>query len=136
MIFIDSWVLIGFFSEGIEFEKAKNIIGKIVKGEKAVISAMVLAELKYRIAKKYSIGRSNEAIFKIQSLPNVEILPVSTEVAILAADLRIKYYDKEKRPLSFADVINLATAIMTKCDKFYSGDPDFKNVEEIETAIL
>jgi predicted nucleic acid-binding protein len=136
MIFIDSWVLIEFFSEGTEFEKAKNTIERMIRSENVVISAMVIAELKYRIAKKYSIKKSDEAIYKIQGLPNVKILPITTDVAILAADLRIKYYDKENRPVSYADMINLATAVMMKCDRFYSGDPDFKDMEEIKTVVL
>jgi predicted nucleic acid-binding protein len=136
MIFIDSWILIEFFSEGMKFERAKNIIKKIEAGEKAVISTMVLTELKYRIAKKYNIRKSEEVIHEIQTFPNIKILPVSVDVAILAANLRVKYYDKDKRPLSFADVINLATAIITKCKVFYSGDPDFTDIKEIKTVIV
>ncbi|MCM8803596.1 MAG: PIN domain-containing protein [Candidatus Omnitrophica bacterium] len=136
MIFIDSWVLIEFFSEGKKFKKARSIMEKIEAGEKAIISTMVLTEIKYRIAKKYSIRKSDEVVHEILTFPNVKILPISVDVAILAANLKIKYYDKEKRPLSFADVINLATAIISKCNVFYSGDSDFKNIKEIKTVIL
>lgn len=136
MIFIDSWILIEFFSEGMKFEKVKNIIEKIESGEKTVISTMVLTELKYRIAKKYGIRKSDEAVHEIQTFPNLKILPVSEDVAILAANLRVKYYDREKRPLSFADAINLATAVISKCKTLHSGDPDFKDIEEIKTAIV
>jgi predicted nucleic acid-binding protein len=136
MIFIDSWVFIEFFSEGARFEGAKKIIQMIRTGEDAIISTAILTELKYRIGKKYDRRRSDEVIHTIQIFPNIKILPITTEVATLAADLRLKYYDKEKRPLSFIDVINLATAILSKCRKFYSGDPDFKDIEEIETMIL
>ena len=136
MIFIDSWVFIEFFSEGTKFEESKKIIQKIESGEKAIISTIVLTELKYRIASKYNRRKSEEVVYEILTFPNIKILPVSTEVAILAADLRLKYYDRKKRPLSFADVINLATAIMSRCNIFYSGDPDFENIKEIKTLIL
>jgi len=33
--------------------------------------------------------------------------------------------------VSYADIINLATALILKCDVFYSGDPDFKGIKEI-----
>jgi predicted nucleic acid-binding protein len=97
---------------------------------------MVLTELKYIIAKRYGIRKSDEVIHQILTLPNIKILPVSMDVALLAASLRIKYYHKEKRPLSYGDVINLATALIANCKVFYSGDPDFKGIEEIKTIII
>jgi predicted nucleic acid-binding protein len=136
MIFIDTWVFVEFFSEGEKFKRVEKIINKIKSGKKTVTSTMVLTELKYIIAKRYGIRKSDEVIHQILTLPNIKILPVSMDVALLAASLRIKYYHKEKRPLSYGDVINLATALIANCKVFYSGDPDFKGIEEIKTIII
>ena len=136
MIFIDSWVWIEVFSEGERYEKAREILKTISDGEIGVISAICIAEIKYRITKKFGSDYAYEVIYLIENYPNLKIMPVTAEVAKLAADLRVKYYKKPDKTVSYADMINLATALLTGCDVLYSGDPDFEGIEEIETVII
>lgn len=68
----------------------------------------------------------------IESNESILIVPLTKEIAKTAADLRLKYYDKKIRDMSFIDAINLATGIFTGCDKFYTGDKDFDGITEIE----
>lgn len=63
-------------------------------------------------------------------------MPVTEKVAVYAADLRHKYYDRNQNAISYADSIHLATAAMTDCDKLYTGDPDFEEIEEVETEVI
>lgn len=127
MIFLDSWTFIEYFSEK-ENNAAENLIEN---AKNRVISSAVLLEIKYRIAKLFGLEHANNIVYIIENL-DIDIMPVTSEVASLAADLRLKYYDKKTRDLSFIDAINLATAILTGCEKFYTGDPDFKGIEEIK----
>lgn len=136
MIAIDSWILIEFFFRGPKHERADRLLEGIQHGEAAVMSPLAIAETKYRIAKKLGMEKARHVIHEIVSFPNIKILPVSIETAILAADLRYKYYHGKTRPLSLADCIHLATALMSKCDVLYSGDPDFKGIEEIKTVVV
>ncbi len=135
MIFIDSWVWIEFFSEGEKSKKAEKIIEKLEEKE-GVISSTVLMEVKYRIKKKFGRELSDRTIHAIEAFDNLTILPVNAKVAKYAADLRDKYYERNTREQSYADAIHLATAVLSDCETLYSGDPDFEDIDEINTEIL
>ncbi|MFA4819447.1 MAG: PIN domain-containing protein [Candidatus Aenigmatarchaeota archaeon] len=128
MIVLDSWIFIEYFSD-MENKSSADLVEN--PSDTRAISSAVLAEVKYRISKKFGNSKASDAIDAINSLPNLRILPVTKEIAEFAAELRLKYYSKE-RQLSYIDVINLATAIKIGCDKFYTGDPDFEGISEIE----
>ena len=128
MIFLDSWVFIEYFSD--EENKASAELAENPKDVK-IISSAVIAEVKYRISKKFGNPKAIEAIDTINSLQNLKILPVTREIAEFAAELRLKYYSKD-RQISYIDAINLATAIKAGCAVFYNGDPDFDGITEIE----
>ncbi|MFO7991980.1 MAG: PIN domain-containing protein [Thermoplasmata archaeon] len=38
--------------------------------------------------------------------------------------------------LSYTDAIHLATALMADCDVLYTGDPIFKDIDEIENVVI
>lgn len=135
MIFLDSWIFIEFFAEGGKKKEVESILSEVKKGSKAIISTLVLTEVKYRIGKKFSPEIGSEVVYFIENFPNIKIVPIVSGIAKLAADLRLKYYSK-KRKLSFIDTINLATALVSKCEEFYSGDPDFEDIEEIKIKII
>ena len=136
MIFLDSWVWIEFFEEGEKQKKADKILEAVNKGTDAVVSSVALTEIKYIITKKFGVEKAEEVLHKIESMPNLYIVPVSSEAAVLTADLRFKYYKKNYSEFSYIDMINLAIALLTNCEKFYTGDPEFKHVKEIETVII
>ncbi len=134
-IFLDSWVWIEFFIEGEKFEKCKEVLVKIKEGrQNAIMSAFSIVEIKYRLS-AINEKLAHEQIHIIEAFPNLTIVPVVVPVAKLAADLRRKYYSKE-RQVSYGDMLHLATAILTGCTALYSGDPDFKDVDEVKTVIV
>ncbi len=135
MIFIDSWVWIEFFSEGEKSKKAEKVIKKLEKRD-GVISSTVVMEVKYRIKKKYDRELSDRTVHAIEAFDNLTILPVNSKVAKYAAELRDKYYERDTRELSYADAIHIATAIMSDCEVLYSGDPDFEDIDEVNTEVL
>jgi predicted nucleic acid-binding protein len=132
MIFLDSWVFIEYFSQ-----PENNIVISLIENpnENIAISSVCLTEIKYRISKSFGIAKGNEIINLIESMKNITILPVTKEVAEFAADLRLRYYDK-KHDLSFIDCVNLSTAILSNCEKLYTGDHDFEGINEIEIEII
>lgn len=135
MIFLDSWIWIEFFSRDEKWKKAEEII-QGVEQAKGIISTAVLMEVRYRVRRKFGEERADRVINIIESFENLEIIPLTVEAATFAADLRNKYHGKNGRQFSYGDAIHLATAIMTGCERLYSGDSDFRGINEIETIII
>ncbi len=135
MIFIDSWVWIEYFSEDERWKKAEDVLEEL-ESDRGIISSLVLAEVRYRILRKFGTEKADRVIHTIESFDTLQVIPVTAEAAKYGADLRDKYYQRGEKELSYADAIHLAVATMTGCDKLYSGDPDFEGLEEVETEIL
>ena len=134
VIFLDSWVWIEFFSASSRWKEAEHIVARL-ESERGIISSTVLMEIRYWFLRKFGKEKADLIIHTIESFENLEIVPVTSGVAKYAADLRDKYYQKGEKELSYGDAICLATAILTGCKKLYSGDPDFGNIDEIDTEI-
>lgn len=135
MIFVDSWVWIDFFAEDDRWRDAEAILERIPE-EGTVITPTVLMEVWYRIGQKVDTERADQVVDAIQRFDDLEVVPVTTDAALTAARLREKYYQRGERELSYADAIHLAIAAMTGCDVLCSGDPDFEELDEIETLLV
>lgn len=133
MIYLDSWIFLEFFTSGLKYEKSRKLI---LSKQTKVISPVVLMEVKYRATKKRGRKNTAEFLHKIISDSSIIIINVDRKIAEKAASLRLKYYKKNEREFSYSDTIHLATAILSKCSRLYSGDPDFKNVKEIKTTVI
>jgi len=133
MIALDSWIFLEYFTLGTKFDKCKKLL---LSKSKKVISVITLMEIRYKGTKIAGSKRTKEFIRDILSSPSIIIVDVNKKIAETSADLRLKYYRKETKEVSYADMINLGTAILTGCNKFYSGDPDFENIEEIKTILV
>lgn len=132
MIGLDSWVFLEYFVAGPKYRECKKLVlSKKVK----VISTAVLMEVKFKATKIAGKFKAKKFLNDIKTSPTVKLIDVDRNVAEKAAELRLKYY-KKGRELSYSDCIHLATAMLSKCRKFYSGDPDFKGVEEIPIGII
>ncbi len=130
MIFVDTWVWLEFFQDGKKRDECKDIL---LSNENIVIDPLVLMEIKHKTAKRFGITKSEDILLTIESFKNVKIIPLFSKTATFAADLRLKHYGPL---LSYADCVHLAIAISTKCKRLYSGDPDFKNIKELEVVIV
>lgn len=135
LIFLDSWIWLEFFTSGSKAEKCFQLLSEIRDGKKrALMSAFSVAEIYYRLA-AIDERLAQEQIHLIEVFPNVEIIPVFVPIAKLGAQLRKKYYGKEKQ-VSYGDMINLATAVLGGCSVLYSGDPDFEGIDELTTVVI
>src|SRR3989344_6300504 len=133
MIFLDSWVFLEYLGKAEKSDKCKELI---LGQEEKVISTIVIVELRYHGIKKFGLENTENIISLIEDEDSIITIPITKEIANMAADLRLKYYNEKKRPISFSDTLNLATAILTGCKKLYSGDPDFDGIDEIKTGII
>lgn len=132
MIGLDSWIFLEYLTGGTKYEKCKRLI--LSKGKK-VLSTIALMEVKYKATKKRGRKNTREFLHKIITDPSMVIVNVDAKIAERSANLRLKYYRKG-RELSYSDCIHLATAILSKCKKFYSGDPDFNGIAEMPIEVV
>jgi len=132
MIFLDSWIWLEYLGKTSKSEECKKFI---YSSDTKIMNTLVLLELKYHGIKKFDLDNIKQILNLIEDEHTIKIMPITKDIAYLAADLRLKYYNP-KRQISFIDTVNLATAILFGCKKFYTGDPDFKDIEEIEVEII
>lgn len=135
MFFVDSWVWLEYFLEDDQWRESEAVLERL-REEEGVVSTTVLLEVTYSIRRKVDESRADRVATAIQSFENLTVAPVSTRVALTAAELRDDYYRRGDRELSYADAIHVATAMLAGCDRLYSGDPDFEDVDEVETVII
>ncbi|MBI2578701.1 MAG: PIN domain-containing protein [Candidatus Aenigmarchaeota archaeon] len=127
--YFDTFVFMDLLAGGEYAEKAKKYLQ-----EKGVVSSILLTEIGFHVSRRKR-SRADEILFYIQSLPNIEVVPVTTEVAMLAGKLRAKYRKKIKKQLTYFDSIHLATAINQKCTRFITGDRGFEEIKEIPVEV-
>ena len=132
-VLLDSSVFLHHFLQGPKKEKSRVIISNLVANRlSGIISSVCLMEVKYHVMQEKGHKKAEEIMFLIKKIENVEIIEVSEQIAERAADIRRKYYSKE-RPMSFADAIHIATAIEKNCSKIIAADSDFDDIKEIRT---
>lgn len=138
MIFLDSWVWLEYIFSGDKEDEAESIIERANSpDEGGLIAPTILAEVSYRVRVVEDEETAEEAIRAIRDYEYIDSIPLIDEIAEYAAELRFKYYDPGEREVSYADAVHLATAIVyDDCDVLYSGDPDFEDLDEIETVVL
>lgn len=138
MIFLDSWVWLEFLFDGEHADAAEEVIQRADSADEGgLVAPTVVAEVAYRVRVVGDEETADEVVRALGDYDHVESVPVVDEVAAYAAELRYDYYEAGDRELSYADTIHLAVAVLhDDCDSLYSGDPDFADVDEIETVVL
>lgn len=138
MIFLDSWIWLEYIFSGEKDDKAEALIKRANDPqERGLIAPTVLVEVSYRVRVVKDEETADDAVRAITDFEHIESAPLIDEIAVYAAELRYKYYEPGDRELSYADVIHLATAVVhDDCTVLYSGDPDFADLDEIQTNIL
>ena len=135
-ILLDSSIFLDYLLETEKRKTARVVVMDILSGKnQGVLSAIALTEIKYRIMKLFGHDKAEEAIFLIKNSSNLKIVPMSEEIAENAADVRFKYYGRNKNEMSYADAIHIATALKVKCDMIITSDADFEPVSEIKVQI-
>lgn len=98
-----------------------------------VIPSIALGEMKWVYIRE---GRSGFEIiqhrFQVALKDIVEIVDISVELAIQAAEYRGKYYSRQ-HPFSFSDGLYLAIAVSSEAQYLISADPHLLEIEEVKT---
>lgn len=138
MIFLDSWVWLEFVFSGEKDAEAESLIERANTPEEGgLIAPTIISEVSYRTRVVEDQSVAEDTVRAIRDFEHIESMPLIDEIAAYAAELRFKYYEPGERELSYADAIHLATAVVhDDCTVLYSGDPDFADLDEIETGIL
>lgn len=129
IVFLDTNVFIYFFQYNPIFsEESKKIFQKLTANElRAVTSVLTLTEL-------LSISAPETMVKKLLRLlletPNLEVLPISSDVAIEAARLRRCY------GFHTPDAVQIAVALEKKVDTFITNDKQLKKCKELVVKLL
>ena len=123
-IALDTNVLIYFF-EGVEPQasKVEKILGTIMKGQdEGLVSTITIAEVLtgFYIAGDTAKAAKAKKLLKDLTLNGFKIVPVTFEIADLAANLR------SKRGGRLPDALIVATAINQAANLVYSQDKDLQ----------
>lgn len=138
MIFLDSWIWLEYLFSGPKEERAAELIRRADSADEGgLIVPTVIAEVSYRVHVVADAETADEAVRTMRAFEHITSLPLVDELAAYAAKLRVKYYHRGDHELSYADAIHLAAAsVHEDCHTLYSGDPDFLDVDEVETIVL
>lgn len=138
MIFLDSWVWVEFIFSGDKEDEAESLIEQANTAEEGgLIAPTIIAEVSYRVRVVEDRETAKEAVRAIREFEYIESMPLIDDIAEYAAELRFNYYEPGERELSYVDAIHVATAVVhDDCSELYSGDPDFADLDEIETSVL
>ncbi len=134
--YLDTFVFMDILSgEAEHVRKATKYLEKMKEGTDCIVSAVLFSELSFHIRRKRGRERVEEVLTYISLLPNLQIVPVSPDIARLAGLIRSKYLKRISKKLTYFDCIHLATAITEGCTKFITGDRGFKDINEITMEI-
>jgi len=135
-IYLDTFVFMDILSgDPAVSEKAAAYLEEAKKSG-AIMSSILFTELAFHLRRRKSQEKAEEIMFYVKSLPGVEIIPVSDDIAKAAGLLRAKYRRlKFPKKFTYFDCIHIATALAYNCSKFVTGDRGFKDVKEINVEI-
>ncbi len=113
------------------FENAKNIFADSLRKEVEIVTSTITYEeycvLPYRVGDKIRITNFNRFI----NILKIKIFDISIDIANMAAVVRAKYPS-----IKSMDALQIATAIVSECDVFYTNDKQLLQVEELEVVVL
>ena len=135
-IYLDTFVFMDILSgEKPVAEKAAQYIEEAEKAG-AIVSVILFTELAFHMRKRKSREKTEEVLFYIKSIDNLEIVPVTDDIAKQAGLLRARFRRlKLPKKFTYFDCIHLATALTYGCSKFVTGDRGFKDIKEINVEI-
>lgn len=98
--------------------------------ERAVASVLVVAETLVGPLRTGAREAAGNAVQWLSGLPGLEIVPVSLEIGIRAAELRAEH------GFPMADSLHAATALVRGAELFLTNDRGFARVRQLELIFL
>ncbi len=129
LISLDTNIFVYYFQKNPQFGPiVKNLFQDFSKFKTEIITSSIsLTEL---LSVKTSFVLINTLQQEFLSIPFLETIPVSNNIAIEAARIRRIYEFK------LADSIQLATAIKSKAEVFITNDDKLKKFKELKVVLL
>jgi len=117
-----------------DIEGARRVMHALDRKKIAVvIPSIALGEMKWVYVRE---GRSGFEIIQhrlqVALKDRIDIIDISAELAIQAAEYRGKYYSRQ-HPFSYNDGLYLAVAVSSGVQYLISADPHLLKIEEVET---
>ncbi|AHG00702.1 hypothetical protein HALLA_05090 [Halostagnicola larsenii XH-48] len=134
MHYLDSWVWLEYVFGGDADAEAETALEN-AREDDGLTSTIALTEIDYILRRDLDTETADYVTSSIEDDDSVRVVPVSSEIALHASNIRSKYYQRRERELSYADALHISTAIITECDVIHTGDSDFEALEEIETVV-
>ena len=131
-IFVDTELLIYYIEEHSDYIAYLNSIFDVPQknGNNILTSVITLLEVLVLPYKNNDIVLAKKYQDILENSKDISLYPVTTDISRYAAQLRAKYN------LRTPDSIQIATAIISQADIFFTNDLSFKRVSEIEILIL
>ncbi len=131
-VFLDTAPLIYYIEENKKYSKLLDTLFSTNSKGKFLFQTSVITLLEVLVLPMRQ--KEHELVEQYQNIlcnsPTIEIFDLNIEIAITAAGYRAKY------GLKTPDSIQLATAVYSSADYFFTNDIRLKAVNEIEVLIL
>ena len=118
MILVDSFGWIEYLAEGRLAEHYEEYLANLAE---VITPTIVLYEVYRKLRRE---RKEEEALLVVAQMMKTEIVPLSEEIALSAAEISLKY------ALPMADAIVYATATKETCP-LVTSDPHFKGLEDV-----
>ena len=121
-VFLDTAPLIYFLDDDVNFgKKTKSILEEILSAGKSLASSVITCE-EY-LTYPYRLGNQEkvDVFFEFSDVCGIDLVPISLEIAKLAAKIKAEYSD-----FKTMDSLQLAVAVQTGCDLFLTNDKQLK----------
>ncbi len=131
-VFLDTAPIIYFLdNHKLYGEKMALIIDELLKSEIAMVSSVITAEEYLVYPLRMKSQKAVDAFFRFHNDYEIPLVPVSLEIAEKAADIRAVYTHFKSM-----DALQLASALMMKCDLFLTNDKRLKQFRELPCIIV
>lgn len=130
--FCDTAIFIYYLDKNEQFfDKTKKLFADSLREGLEIVTSTITYEeycvLPYRDRDRIRITNFNRFI----NILKIKIFDISIDIANMAAIIRAKYPG-----IKSMDALQLATAIVSECDVFYTNDKQLLQIEELEVVVL
>lgn len=121
---LDSFALIVFLGKESGFEKVRDLLhDAATSGQPLLMNVINIGEVYYLTAKERSLGKAEEFLHCLETLP-IQALSNTFAQVLDAARLKAQF------PVSYADAFAVATAIREQA-RLVTGDPELRSVAHL-----
>ena len=131
-VFLDTTPLIYFLDDDVNFgKKTKSILEEILSAGKSLVSSVITCE-EYLVY-PYRSGNQEkvDVFFEFSDACRIDLVPISLDVATLAAKIKAEYKD-----FKTMDSLQLAVALYSGCDLFLTNDKQLKRFNYLRCATV